>query len=671
MAKRDSRIGALSSRLFALRGRIFAALAQRRIGLALVFASLAALLTATPLGRYVDETLYFDPANRLRAAAGLTPALDPRIRLIVVDDASIERFGRSLRLGEWRRIAATLFDRGFDKVILHSFPNLSSDVIDSAAELIMPGGKSFITAAARHGTVEGNPRSIPVRNIPPRLLVPKPAESESGFPEARVLLGPANGVISLIDALGHINMNEGASAPIAFELDEVMLLPHIALWAAPGLKWRNHRLVNDLGTIPSAAGRIMHADFVSPADVARASLPARAFFETDNTIREVLSPNVGTMLRGGTIAILVPDAFTGGSRVVPSPFGLVPSYMVSLALANGVLAHRYVVHPLPPELVTLLAAALCAAIFLLSRSRHLALGAGVAVFVIIGASFAALHLLGWIMPCASLVALLIAGAATHQIYAAIDVWKTQITNAKDLELGRVVQSMIVPRTLKGTVGAWEYEVAYEPHGAMSGDWIQIYCAEAAVPGRPLAVIAIGDVVGKGPSAALNTAAIAASWVNVRAQWEAGEFSLEAFLQTLNRVMYGTFGGEQLSTMSLAVLEADRATLVNCSGPAWLHVGPVAKVQNLSVMPTNPIGIGADYGRLKPKVVSAGRGEVLLAYTDGVMDGSLARRNFGKRVEAAGLPEGDIFPYLVQEARAAGVGNALPDDFTLLMLRRTA
>ena len=42
--------------------------------------------------------------------------------------------------------------------------------------------------------------------------------------------------------------------------------------------------------------------------------------------------------------------------------------------------------------------------------------------------------------------------------------------AKDLEMGSLVQRLLLPDRFSGRIGKWNYKVVFRPHGAMSGDW---------------------------------------------------------------------------------------------------------------------------------------------------------------------------------------------------------
>ena len=60
------------------------------------------------LGEYLDMNLFYDPARIVELALGRAPGLDPRLRVILLEDRSLRRLGRTPHLAEWLDVAALL-----------------------------------------------------------------------------------------------------------------------------------------------------------------------------------------------------------------------------------------------------------------------------------------------------------------------------------------------------------------------------------------------------------------------------------------------------------------------------------------------------------------------------------------------------------------------------------
>jgi hypothetical protein len=83
-------------------------------------------------------------------------------------------------------------------------------------------------------------------------------------------------------------------------------------------------------------------------------------------------------------------------------------------------------------------------------------------------------------------------------------FKAELTSINErLELARSVQQMLMPRALESRVGDFEYKVFFDPAEKMSGDWFNIWTDDDGE-----LRLFIGDVVGKGPSAALAVSVVA-------------------------------------------------------------------------------------------------------------------------------------------------------------------
>lgn len=241
--------------------------------------------------------------------------------------------------------------------------------------------------------------------------------------------------------------------------------------------------------------------------------------------------------------------------------------------------------------------------------------------------------------------------------------------SEELRLGKAVQALTLPSPLAGRFGAWDYLFHFNPYGALAGDWAQAFIDERDGVVDDVAVLAIGDVVGKGTSASLLTSAIAAVWSKFTSS-PIGAPALDAFVFDLDTMIRRLFKGTQFSTLSIACIMGGSVRVWACAAPLWLVVSPNGTVKRIRTLPANPLGVSSRGP--KPRFVDAqvDVGDILLSYTDGVIDGSVALQRFEVLVKA-NPPRADAayFDELVAMAKEAGQRDALPDDQTILILRR--
>jgi len=205
---------------------------------------------------------------------------------------------------------------------------------------------------------------------------------------------------------------------------------------------------------------------------------------------------------------------------------------------------------------------------------------------------------------------------------------------------------------------------------MSGDWMQVFAASD----REQAVIAIGDVVGKGASAALVTAVIASTWERHAISWREGlgAAAVEGFVHDLHAVIFRSFKGVQSTTLSVVFLDGARASVVCCGAPRWFHLLPRGACETLRTRPTDMPGVHNRPLRAEVAPVDVATDGVLLAVTDGVLDGTKARTRFASAVATAwpaALGADDWFKHLASTAIDAGRADVHDDDMTFMAIRR--
>ena len=155
-----------------------------------------------------------------------------------------------------------------------------------------------------------------------------------------------------------------------------------------------------------------------------------------------------------------------------------------------------------------------------------------------------------------------------------------------------------------------------PARMVSGDYYDFM----ALPNDALA-FAIGDVAGKGISAALLMATIQST---MRTQLSANNgdgphrFSAAKLVATLNRQLYATTAPEKYATFYFAMYEeATHALTYTNAG----HLAPILMRGNdLQMLDSTGTVVGAfPVAVYEEKVIQLERGDVLLAYTDGIVE----------------------------------------------------
>ncbi len=220
--------------------------------------------------------------------------------------------------------------------------------------------------------------------------------------------------------------------------------------------------------------------------------------------------------------------------------------------------------------------------------------------------------------------------------------------AAELEAARAVQLVLIPEETPAIPG-YEIQCVYEPAGEVGGDFFQILLLPEGG-----ALVAIGDVSGKGMPAAMTVSMLVGS-LHTAAESTA---SPSAVLAAINRRLLGRSSGGFTTCMVLHVDPGGAVIAANAG-----HIPPFVNGKEMPVESGLPLGLVVDCTcsetafQLEPE-------DRLTLITDGV-------------VEARNM-QGDLFGFERAAAMAEGSAHAIAaaakafgqeDDITVLCLTR--
>lgn len=267
---------------------------------------------------------------------------------------------------------------------------------------------------------------------------------------------------------------------------------------------------------------------------------------------------------------------------------------------------------------------------------------------------------------------------TEQVQRLLAVAKENERMTAELEIAREVQRQLYPKSVP-SLPKLELRAICNPARMVSGD----YYDYQALRGRS-AVVAVGDVAGKGISAALLMATLQASLrTHVRSCLEGSyggdtgpvPMSTSRLVSQLNQQLYADTSPEKYATFFFAIYNDDSGELAYTNAghlpPVLLRRGEVIPLEvNGMVVGAFPF---AQYGESRLRLES---GDLLLAFTDGITEPEneygemfgeqrvidLMRRNAGRDVDA-------IIGAVMEAVRDWTGSPELQDDMTILVARR--
>lgn len=243
--------------------------------------------------------------------------------------------------------------------------------------------------------------------------------------------------------------------------------------------------------------------------------------------------------------------------------------------------------------------------------------------------------------------------------------------AQELNLAGQVQASFLPETLPKTAG-WEFGVTLLPARETSGDFYDSF----ELPDGRIGIL-VADVVDKGVCAALFMALTYALF-----RTHAVEQGLEpaAVFKVVNDHIFHDTHANQFVTAFYGILDPTAGTFLysnagHCPG-LLLSGGEGVKTEWLAITGI-PLGI-LEEGRWEQRVVSFAPGDVLLLYTDGVIEAEdEAVRPYGReRLRACaaaklGQTAVQFKVGILQDVQRFAGERPLPDDLVLFVISRLA
>ena len=227
-----------------------------------------------------------------------------------------------------------------------------------------------------------------------------------------------------------------------------------------------------------------------------------------------------------------------------------------------------------------------------------------------------------------------------------------------VELGRSVQDLLLPERLSGQSAGFDYLFVYKPfENQMSGDWINAWKTSDGAHH-----FIVGDVVGKGPQAAL---AVASITTTIKAMIRADQ-GVQTTLQAVDQMLREVFSGHVSSAYSAVSIDTSfTAELFNVGGRGW-YAFSNRKVTHF--VPRGPLlGSGGEqeFSGLK---LALSEDSAVFTLTDGICDGPVDGKRLAKLAGQL-LSEGTSLEGFASQLLQLKPVALVHDDQTMLIVKR--
>lgn len=243
----------------------------------------------------------------------------------------------------------------------------------------------------------------------------------------------------------------------------------------------------------------------------------------------------------------------------------------------------------------------------------------------------------------------------------------------ELELGQKIQLSFLPQKIPQPPG-WEMDVFFMPAREVSGDFYDVFMLDPST----LAFV-IGDVSGKDIGAALFMSRIQILLRAVTERAFADKKPLADSMRTVNeyiaRQYEQAYAAVMFATLFYGFLDLKRGILwyINAGHPSPVILNKTALKMKL---PQTGPAIGLDASStFREEEITLARGDLLLAYTDGVVEAKNAAGEFFSASRLSALlsesnPSATATVGRIKKALGEHMKNAVPyDDITMLALYR--
>ncbi len=657
---------------------------QRLFILLWVFVILSLQIIASTIIHDSLQSYIADPIlYRIRHTLGKTPPVSPKLKILALDDQSVSYLKRNeLRLEDLAILLQNIARQKPRVILLDRLFSISPSEDEWPAlekmrqikEVPIYSGAWINAATIKSRT----PLVLPLAEYGPDRWLEQGTAWESVRQRFRNQSGKVYGYeqayAGAFTGVGHLRIEKGGGVQPFMLYDEQLLLPHMTLYAAHTIKFADGLLINgqkvplrDDGTV-----YINHR-------------PGYLFYEAENmrslryALERARKGQAEQWIQADDVVVILFDFFTGSANLLEgAPFGDLPTGLLFSGMVDSVIENRWLTPGGSLPWLIFLGAILGTALARYTGAIQFWLVFSlsyVVIFIAINYLFSYQAILvPWFLPSLAMFA----GAGIQYIYNRLgSEWRMMevenqylMERAKRLEeesakamlserlnLGRAVQEILLPTEREQKFHSFTLAMSYIPAQEMSGDWIYMWDG-----GDDERRFYLGDVVGKGPSAAIPVAVI----VGILGECQRRSMSVEESLERVNQRLIELFEQQISSSCTVICLQKnEQITLYNAGSPGWFCADASGKCTYLPLR-SHALGLN-EQASFAHETLQKQAVNTLFTFTDGYMEGSRAYKRLIQMIERAPSQLANL-QQLQEGLDQVGRDFRLEDDRTLLYVR---
>ena len=473
--------------------------------------------------------------------------------------------------------------------------------------------------------------------------------------------------------VGHFSLNEdGTFYPMVLYKNQY-LIPYLGMYSGDDFQ------LNEQGGLRISGHDVpMNRDGMSMINYR----PVMTYYRSARSLRSMISrARNGEPERNideGDVVLMTFNFYTGSTTFVKTPFGGVPGSFLVASVIDSVMQGEWITQFDYEEVLIVVLSILGIYLGLVSGPIQfwgLSLGLSLTYFCLSTYLFSYHdYMVPWFLP---ILTFMVSGLIFY-VYRRLGSELLKVQIEKDyysekslrleqenkkikleerLNLGKAVQEILLPDEMNMNFSAHFVGMKYESAQEMSGDWLYVW----KVSDQEKRII-LGDVVGKGPSAAIPVAVI----IGILGECEKQKMTVEEAMSRINERLVVLFDKQITTTCAaISIFSDQRVVFYNAGSPGWF----LLKSSGTKYIPlrSSSLGLSEDHEVVSSELVVSEEVQAF-TFTDGYLEGSRAFKRLLKYLEAQNEVDVDV----VHEALlTVGEGFRLEDDRSLLAVKLSA
>lgn len=487
-----------------------------------------------------------------------------------------------------------------------------------------------------------------------------------------VIYGPSKQLANVFSGLGHKSYNRDGTISPFYRISSDFIIPHLSIYAADSVYIDQKELhINNHKVPMNKKGRVV-INFRPAHDLYQITSSLHPLL-----IRAQLGETESSVEEGDVVLILLSMASGQGDFYQDSPFGEVPNEMILAAMISSILDFQWI-ESQDISLITILILAILGTLLGIHARAPFFWSGMIFVNILFLALtvylFAFLSIeISFVTPCLAFCStgllyfthkklneeIKLVAREKHFLGEKIQRLEEQTHIAEldsYLEIGKAVRSLLLPENMSGTLSSCRYHLLYVPHLKMAGDWFYVWNVS-----NDESRFLMGDVMGKGPSAAIAIACI----ISLLKDCEMNKMGLLDTLHKLNARLVELFGYHMTCTLATASIFKDgTCKLINTGSPGWfLHSHEKTE---FFMLRSTPLGLG-DHITIEEKMIQLESNQTLFSVTDGYLEGSRNLKRLIQALEQNPNSHPDL-DYLTGILSSIQISKDAEDDRSLIFIK---